>query len=367
MTTRRHGRPLRTATAGVDLRLFLLTGVATVLLTRWLLARTGYPKLGGHGTGLHIAHMLWGGLLMTAGLVVLLVFLGRRVRLWGSVTGGVGFGLFIDEIGKVVSDGGGYLYRPAAGLIYLAFAGLVVLSRWLVPRGGPPGARAQTARAADVALSGVVSGLTEGQRRSALRALDGSTRPVDVALVRLLECVETAPEQPRVRVPDAVRDAAARGRRAVTALCTHRATLWVTLGWTVLQGALLLVGVGWDLAAGRLRHEPEWGAVTGLVVCSAVMLGLAVAGVVRLRGDRVRGLGLLRASLLVDLLAGQVFDFVVNQFSAVTNWLIGLGLLTVVSGALRRERRSPCPVAGPIRAPRPGGHRSNKAESWGNV
>jgi len=51
----------------------------------------------------------------------------------------------------------------------------------------------------------------------------------------------------------------------------------------------------------------------------------------------------------------------------VTNWLIGLGLLTVVSGALRRERRSPCPVAGPIRAPRPGGHRSNKAESWGNV
>ncbi|MFF4504302.1 hypothetical protein [Streptomyces sp. NPDC001401] len=339
MTNRRHSGPFRTATAGADLRLFLLTGIATVLLTRWLLARTGYPKLGGHGTGLHIAHMLWGGLLMAAGLVVLLVFLGRRVRLWGAVAGGVGFGLFIDEIGKVVSDGGGYLYRPAAGLIYLAFAGLVVLSRWLVPRGGTPGPRARTARAADAALTGVVSGLTEGQRRSALRTLEGSTRPVDVALVRLLECVEAAPERPRVRLPDAVRDAPARGRRAVSVLFAHQVTLWAALAWTVLQGALLLVGVGWDLAAGRLRHEPEWGAVTGLVVCSAVMLGLAVAGMVQLRGDRVRGLGLLRASLLVDLLAGQVFDFVVNQFSAVTNWLIGLCLLAVVSGALRRARQ----------------------------
>lgn len=230
MRTRRHGRPFRTATVGTDLRLFLLTGIATVLLTRWLLAGTGYPKLGGHGTGLHIAHMLWGGLLMAAGLVVLLVFLGRRVRMWGAVMGGVGFGLFIDEIGRVVSDGGGYLYRPAAGLIYLAFAGLVVLSRWLVPRGGPPGARARTARAADIALSGVVSGLTQGERRSALRALEGSARPVDMALVRLLECVETVPERRRVRVPDAVRDTVARGRRTASALLAHRVTLWLALG-----------------------------------------------------------------------------------------------------------------------------------------
>jgi hypothetical protein len=319
--------------------LFLLAGIGTVLVTRWLLARAGYPRLGGHGTGLHIAHMLWGGLLMAAGLVVLLVFLGRRVRHCGAVVGGVGFGLFIDEIGKVVSDGGGYLYRPAAGLIYLAFAVLVLLSRWLVPREGPRGARARTARAADLALTGVVSGLTEGRRRAALRALEGSTRPVDVALVRLLDCVETVPERSRPRLPGVALSALARAREAVPAVLAHRFTLGAALAWTVLQGALLLAGVGRDLAAGRLRHEPEWGAVSGLVACSAVMLGLGLAGLLRLRRDRVRGLGLLRASLLVDLLAGQFFDFVVNQFSAVTNWLIGLASLVVVTGALHRARQ----------------------------
>jgi hypothetical protein len=223
-------------------------------------------------------------------------------------------------------------------LIYLTFAVLVVVSRWLVRPGGPQDARARTVRAADVALTGVASGLTDRQRRSALRALEGSQRPVDLALVRLLECLETAPERPRVRVPGVVR----RARGAMAALWGHRVTLWGALTWTVLQGALLLIGVGRDLAAGRLRLESEWGAVTGLVVCSAVMLGLAVAGVVALPRDRVRGLGLLRASLLVDLLAGQFFDFVVNQFSAVTNWLVGLALLTVVSRALQEEAGLQC-------------------------
>ncbi|WP_372487907.1 hypothetical protein [Streptomyces guryensis] len=45
----------------------------------------------------------------------------------------------------------------------------------------------------------------------------------------------------------------------------------------------------------------------------------AVAGMVRLRGDRVRGLGQLWALLLGDLRTGQAFDFVVHQFPAVTN------------------------------------------------
>ena len=77
----------------------------------------------------------------------------------------------------------------------------------------------------------------------------------------------------------------------------------------------------------------------GVALAPEESVAFAVAGMARLRRDRVRGLTLLRASLLVDLLAGQVFDFVVNQFSAVTNWLVGLCLLAVVSSALRRARQ----------------------------
>ena len=53
---------LRDNRALTRFELFLFAAVATVLLVRTFLAVSGYPQVG--GGGLHIAHVLWGGLLM---------------------------------------------------------------------------------------------------------------------------------------------------------------------------------------------------------------------------------------------------------------------------------------------------------------
>ena len=44
----------------------LVCAVSTILIVRTQLWLTNYPQLGGHG--LHIAHLLWGGLLMLIAL-----------------------------------------------------------------------------------------------------------------------------------------------------------------------------------------------------------------------------------------------------------------------------------------------------------
>src|ERR1700716_557401 len=116
---------IRNLDAGQLLETFLVSAVAAVLAVRFFLGASGYPRLG--GGGLHIAHMLWGGALMVAAVLLLLSYLGQRTRRGAAVLAGLGFGLFIDELGKFITSDNNYFYRPAIALIYVVF---VLLFLW---------------------------------------------------------------------------------------------------------------------------------------------------------------------------------------------------------------------------------------------
>src|SRR5205814_2550462 len=68
-------RYLRSFEAGSLLETFLVAAVVAILAIRFFLRVTGYPQIG--GSRFHIAHMLWGGVLMAAAIIVLLSFLDR--------------------------------------------------------------------------------------------------------------------------------------------------------------------------------------------------------------------------------------------------------------------------------------------------
>jgi len=105
---------------------FVLSGVLTVLVVRGGLYLTGFPAIG--GDSLHIAHVLWGGLFLVVAFLMLL--LGNKPnKLLTALLGGIGFGLFIDEIGKFITKDNDYFYRPAFVLMYLSFLAIWFLSR----------------------------------------------------------------------------------------------------------------------------------------------------------------------------------------------------------------------------------------------
>ena len=101
------------------LLLTLLAFALSVTLTRLFLGLAGYPQLGG-GT-LHIAHVLWGGLFLFVAALLPLIFANQSVYRLTAILSGIGVGLFIDEVGKFITQNNDYFYPPAAPIIYAFF------------------------------------------------------------------------------------------------------------------------------------------------------------------------------------------------------------------------------------------------------
>ncbi|MFA6007264.1 MAG: hypothetical protein WC784_01285 [Candidatus Shapirobacteria bacterium] len=105
----------------------MIWATLSLLSTRLLLQLTGYFILG-RGPW-HIAHVLWGGLFMLLGSLIMLIFYGQLSRKIGAILTGIGWGLFIDEIGKYVTQDNNYWFRPAIIFIYISFILLFLLYR----------------------------------------------------------------------------------------------------------------------------------------------------------------------------------------------------------------------------------------------
>lgn len=103
--------------------------IFSLLLVRIYLAVTDYPQIG-RGTW-HISHVLFGGIIMTAGMMINLMIQGRNVKKISTAVFGFGFGWFIDEIGKFLTKDYNYFFRPAIIVIYILFVSMFLLYRYL--------------------------------------------------------------------------------------------------------------------------------------------------------------------------------------------------------------------------------------------
>jgi hypothetical protein len=98
---------------------FLISSLVAILSIRFFLKISNYPRLG--GDILHISHMLWGGLLMFIAIILLLTLMNNEVKRVAAIIGGLGFGTFIDELGKFITSDNNYFYQPTFALIYIFF------------------------------------------------------------------------------------------------------------------------------------------------------------------------------------------------------------------------------------------------------
>ena len=232
-------RPVKRQGAEQYLLITLLSFALSVILTRLFLQITGYPQLG--GGGLHIAHVLWGGLLLFVAALLPLLVANRWAFSFSAFFAGVGVGLFIDEVGKFITQSNNYFYPLAAPLIY-AFFLLTVLLYLRIRRPPSRSARAELYRAFD-ALEEVLEHDLDPQEHEELEA-------------SLRHIVETSQEPDLARLATDLLDFLASDALKLT---PRRYTLWERLqNWwqplekryvspvrlrAVIAGALLALGL----------------------------------------------------------------------------------------------------------------------------
>ena len=326
MTIRPLGRLTRNIEAPLLFESFFVAAVASFLGIRWFLAATGYPRIGSNG--IHVAHMLWGGLLLLAAVLLLLGYLDRSVGHAAAVVAGLGFGTFIDEIGKFVTSDNDYFFRPAIALIYGVFVVVFLVARVLVGQRQVTGAEA-LANALDLMAGAPARGLEPDDR------------------ARILELLELAdPADPRTgiatgylaaipAVPDHDGPLEVLGDRLAAAYARIMAMSWADEALIVAMLAyavLAVVGVVLVAAAPPQDGAADLTGATVAQIGSTIVGALLIGrGALCLRRSRLDAYRWFQRGLLVWILVTQVFVFYSSQLGG----LLGLAVDLVAYGSLR--------------------------------
>jgi hypothetical protein len=358
-------KPVKREGAESYLLYTLLSFATSVVLTRLFLEITGYPQLG--NSELHIAHVLWGGLLLFVASLLPLIFANRWVYVVGAICAGLGVGLFIDEVGKFITQSNDYFYPAAAPIIYTFFL-LTVLIYFQVRRPPKRDARSELYRALD-SIEEILDHDLDADEHAKLEARlkfvrENADHPDLARLAEALldfidsEAIYTTPVTPNFWL---------RWKKRLHDFETH----WLPQGRlrVILAGGLLALGVvafveilpfifaafGIDrfeivveeLLGISLVSSPSsliW-FLTHLALQATTGALLLIAAILLLLGKEKRGIQISTISLLLSLTTVNLLVFYFEQFStiipATIQFLLLLGLFRYRKRYLREKASMP--------------------------
>lgn len=322
------------------LEVFFVTAVSSVLGIRFFLALTGYPRVS--PGNLHIAHVLLGGVLMMIALVIALGYLNKAAYYVAAILGGVGFGAFIDELGKFITMDNNYFYRPTAALIYITFILLYLGIQTFMHR-PKLSMQERLINAMELAKEVVLEDLDHRERRRALNLLKecSSADPVTKALRELLYATDSVPiskpdiyTQLKMKCSKFYRNLVRKGWFVRAVISFFLLQSFFTLA---LDSFLLYVKLWWK---DDLHNVLPLLALSDLIGLASATLAAAIviAAIMKMRKNRLMGYMLFKDAVLVQIFLVQVFLFYKAQFLAFLGLAGNICVLLVLYYIIQQEK-----------------------------
>jgi hypothetical protein len=309
-----------------------LVGFAvTVIFTRTFLELSGYPQIG--NSVLHIAHALWGGLLLIIAAYLPLAYQNRWALQTSAVLSGIGIGLFIDEVGKFITQANDYFFLPALPLIYSFFLVNVLIYLYF---------RRPHAKNPRCAMYHVLEGLQDVldgnmnetkiiQLKAQLSLAKQSDQAETVSLANAIDNFLQAQNHP---IPPIKPSLWQQFIERVNELSLtfdrqmHRTIITgIWIGWLLFVTGYIaiIIEVGDNLDPKVL----QWRTLL-IVIQACVGILLVVATYFWLNRKERLGLKVSITGFLVSLVALQLLYFYISQFLAITVTLLQVSILLVL-------------------------------------
>lgn len=332
-----------------NLLLFLVAAATSVLLTRFYLGLFDYPQIV-HGS-IHLAHALFGGLLLSIANILIFSFHGKRVRQWSAVIAGVGFGQFIDEVGKLITRTNNYFYQPVPMIIYLSFIFLFFLYRYFdeytpkTPKELIYDILEHLEDAAEHTLYQKTKKKIESEIQNLLTHPDVGYHVLVNGLHQLVEKLPTVPKKnnryiQRVKTSWKWLEDFTAERKSIFYFLLLLFSIYIVntffgvylFGQEVFRHEVFL-------QSHTFSAEFQWFMIVAQIASQAISAIVMTQGFLFLVGrKRVTALKLFRTGLAINILITHVFTLYFRQFDAVPELLITLGLFAIIHNILEEER-----------------------------
>lgn len=339
--------PVRQQAADSFLIMTIVSFAMTVIVVRVFLQLTGYPQVG--DSTFHIAHLLWGGLLLFAALVIMLVWANHWVLWAASLSGGIGVGLFIDEVGKFITQDNDYFFPLAFPIIY-AFLLICVWLYLRVRRTRAEDARSLLYHALEDLKQVLDHDLDPFERRQLVNNLNAAMtktqNPNEQRLAKALLDFARAEDMRLALQPNAIERTWDWTKFIAARWPSRRAFKWLLIAgfaWAAVT-SLFEIGALWAILGGAFQNtalpafviqsgksQYELNSPTLLVIhaSSILITGLmcAAAALMLLARRERRGLRLGSLAMILSLTVVSLLTFYFSQLYAVTDAVSQLVLL----------------------------------------
>lgn len=293
--------------------LFILSGILTVIVTRIFLFYSGYPQIGAK-SGLHIAHVLFGGLLMALTLIMFFSFITTKSLMFSNaILGGIGFGLFIDEVGKFVTQDVNYFFKPAFVIMYCIFILFFIIFQLIHKKTITP--REYLLNSIESLKETALHQISPDQRKTIFEYLSLSS--IEPQLVSLLASYyASVPEKPLLANPFIQK--------------LKSSTRWIASGWFfrfltlffIAESLILLYFVFMFSFSDRIFSLEELISLFS----SIVIIILVLLGITALRTSKIKSITFFWFAVLISLTIMQLIRLYNHPLMAL-GWFIIDGFL----------------------------------------